>query len=374
MNPAPARRDLVSADPARQRAPLVVTTARRTSRPVVRLIAEPGDSWRRLATEVDGSRLAHAPEWFSVIRRAYGHEPLYLMAEHGDAAGVLPAFVVRRPFFGTIVTSMPFLDSGGPCSTSPAIGRALVDRLLTEARVLGARAVDLRTPLRLPIDARSVASKVNMALSLEADPDQMWRRLDKDTRYQVRKARQSGLSVQVGGAEQLDAFYPIFAARMRDLGSPVHDRTFFKETVDAFEGRSWIVLVRKGDTVIGGLVAIAFRDRVVVPWAACLKEHFRFCPNMLLYWETIRAACAEGFARFDFGRSTLRSGTYRFKAQWGAREEPLFWYTIPLAGQPDSAAAPATGRGGALMANLWRRLPLPITRRIGPRIRRYLIQ
>ena len=82
-----------------------------------------------------------------------------------------------------------------------------------------------------------------------------------------------------------------------------------------------------------------------MPWAACSKEHFALCPNMLLYWETIRTACADGFARFDFGRSTRQSGTYRFKRQWGAQEEPLFWYRIPIASDVDAARRHASCAG-----------------------------
>ena len=94
---------------------------------------------------------------------------------------------------------------------------------------------------------------------------------------------------------------------------------------------------------------------------------------MLLYWETIRTACSEGFTRFDFGRSTAGSGTYHFKRQWGAEEQPLFWYTIPIRGSAQPARAD-DGRIATCLTNAWRHLPLPLTRQIGPHIRRYLIQ
>jgi CelD/BcsL family acetyltransferase involved in cellulose biosynthesis len=94
---------------------------------------------------------------------------------------------------------------------------------------------------------------------------------------------------------------------------------------------------------------------------------------MLLYWETIRAACRDGFGRFDFGRSTRRSGTYAFKRQWGALESPLFWYTIPIRGRV-SRNAGRPGRTPERLAGLWRRLPLSWTRRVGPHLRKYLVQ
>jgi FemAB-related protein (PEP-CTERM system-associated) len=337
--------------------------------------ADVDGAWRRATESLDAATLAHAPEWFSVIRSAYGHEPLYLSAtdEHGEP-GLLPAFVVRRPLFGTVVTSMPFLDTGGPCTNSTAMSTLLVERLIDRARQAGARCVELRCTRRLPIAVRPMEHKVNLTLPLPSDPDVVWRALDGSGRNQIRKAERSGLAVLSGDGSQLAAFYDVFAARMRDLGSPVHALPFMRAAVAAFGSHARVILVQKGRTVVGGLVALAFKDRLAVPWAACLKEYFSLCPNMLLYWETLRFACNQGFRQFDFGRSTRGGGTYRFKRQWGAREEPLFWYTIPVRSEVGPSPEPTDADHHPLAASMWRRLPLSVTRRLGPSIRRYLTQ
>ena len=332
-------------------------------------------AWRRIVNDSGQAGLAHSPEWFLLIQRAYGHSPLYLRADDGNGrSGVLPAFVVRRPFFGAVVTSMPFLDSGGPCSPNPATRRMLVDHLVAEARRIGARAVELRCSEPVDIADRPAQHKVNMTLPLAPDPDRLWRQFDKQVRNQIRKAERSGLVVEVGGVEKLSAFYEAFVIRMRDLGSPVHAPEFLRAVLETFGGRARVLLVRKADTTVGGLISLSFKDRLIVPWATCLKDYFSLCPNMLLYWEAIRAACVDGFQRFDFGRSSRDSGTYRFKCQWGAREEALYWYTIPIAGplpaRPSSAELP----GRPFLAETWRHLPLALTRHLGPRIRRYLTQ
>ena len=341
---------------------------------MIRAVTDTGSEWQQTVHEMSGSTLAHAPEWFGVIRDAYGHSPLYLAAEdEAGGHGLLPAFVVRRPFAGTVVASMPFLDGGGPCSSSAPLVARMVDHLLVEARRLGARFVDMRCTERLPIAARPMEHKVNLAMALSSDAGELWRRLDKDVRNQVRNAERCGLSIEVGGLDKLTDFYNVFAVRMRDLGSPVHDGAFFRAVLETFDERARVVIVRLGHTPIGGLLALAFKDGLTVPWAACLTEYLPLCPNMLLYWETIRSACSDGFRRFDFGRSTRNSGTYRFKTQWGAREEPLFWYRVPIgarAGSPGTEPGPAA----LAMAKAWRRLPVPVTRRLGPRIRKYLIQ
>jgi FemAB-related protein (PEP-CTERM system-associated) len=336
------------------------------------LDTRPGGVWARTVEALGSAHLAHAPEWFEVIRQAYGHDPLYLAASDDGGRAVLPAFVVRRPLLGPVVSSMPFLDGGGPASASASLGDALVARLVEEARVLGARAVELRTAARLGLPWTPLEHKVNLTRVLPADPDLLWRQLDGRVRNQVRKAERSGFATRLGGEELLDAFYGVFAARMHELGSPVHGRAFFAAVLQAFAGRARVAVVLRGDRPAGGLIALSFKDTLTVPWAACRREHAPECPNMQLYWEAIRTACREGFRRFDFGRSTRGSGTYRFKRQWGAEEQPLLWYTIPTA--PRHSSPSTAPRHPALLAGSWRRLPLALTRRLGPRVRRYLTQ
>ena len=52
--------------------------------------------------------------------------------------------------------------------------------------------------------------------------------------------------------------------------------------------------------------------------ASSLRQYNRLCPNNLLYWFAIKKACERGYEIFDMGRSTIDSGTYNFKKQWGA--------------------------------------------------------
>lgn len=345
---------------------------------VTRLAPDAMSAWGRVPALVERSHLAHAVEWAAVIRQSYGHSPLYLVAEDESGEhGLLPAIVVRRPFFGPIVTSMPFLDGGGPCVTAPHLESGLLSRLLQEARRLGARSVEVRSSRLLPVTQAPMEHKVNLVLPLTSDPEAVFARIERAARSQIRKAERSGLSISVGGREHLDAFFTIFAARMHELGSPVHAKSFFEAIFSHFGTRARIVLATKGQTPVGGLMALASNDTVTVPWAASLREYAALCPNMLLYWETIRAASRDGYRRFDFGRSTRNSGTYRFKQQWGAQDEPIYWYSIPVAPvreepiEPRSVDAAVVGELGV---HIWRWLPNPVTRQLGPHVRKYLTQ
>jgi FemAB-related protein (PEP-CTERM system-associated) len=336
--------------------------------------AEISDAWSALIRERDDANLGQAAQWHTVIRQAYRHTPLYLQAEDSaGVGGILPTFLIRSWVFGTTITSMPFLDAGGPCASSDILADALVSRLLEEATHHGATVVELRCTRPLDLPVQPARAKVNLSLPLPKDPDRLWSQLDAKVRNQIRKAERSGLTIEFGATEKLREFYNVFAQNMRDLGSPVHAVGFFQAILDAFADKASIVLVRKDAHAIGGLLALSHKDSLIVPWASSLREYLSLCPNMLLYWETLRMACLKGFRIFDFGRSSRDGGTYRFKRQWGAAEEPLFWYSIPVGRHPRPQLSPTDGPG-VILARLWRSLPLPVTRWLGPIIRKSLTQ
>ena len=92
---------------------------------------------------------------------------------------------------------------------------------------------------------------------------------------------------------------------------------------------------------------------------------------MLLYLRMLEFACDNGYGVFDFGRSTPGEGTYRFKEQWGALPVPLHWYLISLDGKTIDLNRTITKRF-EMAARCWRRLPLAVTKVVGPRIRKHI--
>jgi hypothetical protein len=92
---------------------------------------------------------------------------------------------------------------------------------------------------------------------------------------------------------------------------------------------------------------------------------------MLLYWHALEFACDRGFREFDFGRSTPHEGTYRFKEQWGAKPYPLNWYYWLPNGREMPQVNPKNPKYRTAIA-VWQRLPLSVTRLIGPGIVKYI--
>jgi len=104
-----------------------------------------------------------------------------------------------------------------------------------------------------------------------------------------------------------------------------------------------------------------------VPWASAIRTYNPLCPNVLLYWEMLKFSVGQRFASFDFGRSTPLEGTYQFKRQWGAEPRQLYWeyWLGQHASLPDRS--PKNPTFSAAIA-VWQRLPVSLTRAIGPLI------
>lgn len=330
------------------------------------------NAWDEYVYRYPNSSHFHLSGWRRVIERSYNHKTFYLWAiENGKVKGILPLVLIRSFLFGRSLVSLPFLDYGGICADDDQTRIELYQgalRLFEDYRV---DFLDLRHYQPSGIDLPFHGSKVTMILGLSNNPEQMWGCFDAKLRNQIRKALKSDLTVLWNGLEGLADFYDVFAANMRDLGSPVHSRGFLAAVLEEFSDSARLILVRKGSQTIGGGLCLSFKDTLLMPWASSRREYLSICPNNFLYWEAIRWGCEKGYRRFDFGRSTPGSGTHRFKKQWGTIEEPLHWQCLTR-NKRRVGMVQADDSRYQWAIRAWKRLPLAVANLIGPVLRRQM--
>jgi serine/alanine adding enzyme len=307
----------------------------------------------------------HEWAWRRVFQGAFGHECLYLAARRdGRIAGILPLVETRSFLFGRALTSLPFVNFGGVLADSDDTAHALVAESARLAASRRCRHVELRHVDRRFGDLPVKQHKVTMRLPLEAE---MWGRIDRKARNQVRKAEKSGLTVVRGGAELLPEFYRVFARNMRDLGTPVYPRKFFAAVLAAFADRTRLIVVRLKDTAVAAGLTYRTGDTVEIPWASSIRDYNPLCPNHLLYWHAIETALAEDVRMFDFGRSTPGEGTFKFKEQWGARPVQLHWEYWLASGDALPDQSPKNPKFRVAIES-WKHLPLWLANTLGPGI------
>jgi serine/alanine adding enzyme len=327
-------------------------------------------AWSDFVASSPSATISHQYGWRRIISEAYGHKTFYLTARRNNRLeGILPLIHIKSRLFGNVLSSMPFQDYGGIVANNEDAMKGLLDSALQLKKDCGAESIELRhRELLFSSEGRVRQDKATLILDISAGPDALWKAFGPKVRNQVRKAQKSGLDTQCGGAELLEDFYCPFAANMRDLGSPVHHPRFFEKIFYEFGDNARVLLVRENRQAVGGLIALFHKNTIVVPWASCFRQYFPKCPNNLLYWEAIQYACSRGCTSFDFGRSSIDSGTYNFKLQWGAVPVPLHWQIISKA----SSGAVSESSSLRIASAVWKHIPVSLANALGPHLRKYL--
>ena len=84
-----------------------------------------------------------------------------------------------------------------------------------------------------------------------------------------------------------------------------------------------------------------------------------------MYFALMAHARARGCTRFDFGRSKVGTGAAAFKKNWGFDAQPLTYFRRAWPGHAPREINPLSPKYRLQIA-LWQRLPLPVSRVIGP--------
>jgi serine/alanine adding enzyme len=326
--------------------------------------------WDEFARVQHGFTHFHRFRWRDIITQVFGHECLYLAArdDSGALVAVLPLVRVKSLVFGHYLVSMPFLNYGGPLGSAPGI-HSLVDEAVSLSGAGNVQLLELRSRIPLPIELSVSHRKVTVLLDLQSTPEETFRRFDPKLRSQIRRPQKEGIAVRFG-SDQVDAFFHVFSRHMRDLGTPTQPKRLFAAIARAFPEDAWFAAAYCGTAPVAAGCGFVFGDEFELTWASSLRSFNRQAPNMLLYWSFMERAIRAGLTTFNFGRCTPGSGTYRFKMQWGGREQPLWWYGLA---RGQRAATPSPQEGiYSLGPTLWRRLPTSVATALGPAIVRYI--
>ena len=118
-------------------------------------------------------------------------------------------------------------------------------------------------------------------------------------------------------------------------------------------------------------MSFSFRDEVLPYYGGGAVSARSSGANDFMYWQVMRRAAERGCRIFDFGRSKVGTGAYDFKKNWGFEATPLIYEFKLRAGERLPDTSPMNPRLRRYV-DAWKRLPLPVTNFIGPRLIRGL--
>lgn len=326
--------------------------------------------WNRYVMGADASSCYHLIGWKDVIEKSLGNKTYYLLAEDSNNTiiGILPLVHLKSVLFGNYMVSIPYFNYGGVCGDSDEICGQLFNKAVNIAQEQDTRHIEFRHTHHINNMFKEKTSKVSMRLELPSESEQLLKSLPSKLRSQIRRPTKEGMYSKIGKEEELDSFYTVFSINMRDLGTPVYSKEFFRDILTTFPDAASIctVYAKDGNPAASGFL-IGFKEMLEIPWASSLRRYNRQSPNMLLYWESLKFACENGYKQFDFGRSTPGEGTYKFKKQWGAKPLQLYWHYWLKNGRAMPELNPHNPKY-KMAINIWQNLPVWLTKIIGPTI------
>lgn len=316
-----------------------------------------------------GTSLYHHTDWRHLIKDVFGHEShhIYALDENQQVVGILPLIRLKSSLFGDFLVSMPYFNYGGCVADSSKVLNMLLiesDRL---RGTLGCSHVEMRSSESVQSSLPCRQDKVTMLLDLPENADHLWKSIGAKRRSQIKRPIREGVEFEFGGVELLDDFYHVFSINMRDLGTPVYSKSFFKAIFKWFPEKAHIAIVRLNGEAVGTGFLLGNEQVMEIPWASTLRKVNKISANMFLYWNILKSSIELGYKTFDFGRSSKDAGTLRFKKQWGAEQKQLYWY-YQLEEGKEIPQMNHQNKKYELMIKVWKKMPLLFCNNIGPLI------
>ena len=329
--------------------------------------------WDKFVLNYPKSTFYHLYGWKNVLANTFGFKPYYLMhaTSNGEVDGVLPLFLMQDILGSRYLISNPFSNFTGLCAENQKASDELIRFARDLARKLSVQYVELRQ-LRQKVE-NSLPTRDSFAtlyLKLPPSGEEAWRSISTKKRTKIRKAEKNGLKAHKG-KHLLKDFYEVYAKNITFLGTPIFPIRFFENLLKEFPGRTDVIVLRHGKRPVAGMFLFEFGEIIAEPWASSLREYGRYYANYYLYWKAIEYAANNGFEIFDFGRSTVGTGPYNFKIEWGAEPIPLFYQYI-FVKSTEMPKVDAKENKYEIAVNLWKKMPYRLAYYLGPLFVKYL--
>lgn len=328
-------------------------------------------AWNAFVAAHPQGTFFHQAQWAGVLARAFGHVAHYLLAEQdGAIAGVLPLVHMRTRLFGNVLASTPFCVYGGPLAADQPTFAALCDNAAALRGRLGAQALELRflvPPGEGWLDPADWPARDDLYATfrrpIAGDDEANMKAIPRKQRAMVRKGIERGLLSHVD--QDVDALHRIYAESVRNLGTPVFPRRYFRLLREAFADRMDVLAVRDGERAVAAVLNFYWRDEVLPYYGGGTKQARACHANDFMYWEVMRHAVRRDCRMFDFGRSKHGTGAFAFKKNWGFEPAPIVHRYRLREGAAIPDHNPLNPKYRLFIAG-WQRLPLPLANVLGP--------
>ncbi len=330
-------------------------------------------AWDRYVEGHDNGSFFHYAAWSSIAVEVFGHSAHYLIAQkNDDIVGILPLVEQKSMLFGHSLISTPFCAIGGALADSDYVRRQLENEALAIGRELGVDYVEIRDQHLCDYTApwQLHCKHSNFAAPIAEDNDKILTNIKRKQRAVIRHSLKNDLTFNTN--DNIDVCFELYAQSVRNLGTPVFSKLLFTKLKEYFGERcETAVVYNSTNKPISSVMNFYYRDTVLPYYAGSSDLARKYKSHDFMYYQLMCHAKEAGYTNFDFGRSKVDSGSYRFKRNWGFHEQKLH-YRIALINAHTLPNLSPNNPKYQLLIKVWKKLPLPVSNFIGPFISKYL--
>jgi len=277
------------------------------------------DEWNRIADESPQGTIFHTWNWLKIAEKYSGFvlHPLIGYVKN-DPVGLFPLFTRKR--FG-----LNFVFSPPPHTALLYLGPALLsDTIPLQSRreminssfldgvndyinqELRAQYVQAFLPPKFS-DPRpftwsgyTVKPEYNYVSDLSPGAESLYQSLPKKKKQDIQRAQRRGITVEMGGKEELNAIYELMVERYREQGKSVLvPREYLFEILGTYPENLKIFVTYHEGEIVTGLIDIQDKDSLL-SWIGNPKplKSISPSPNDLLQWVEIQYCCQEGITSY----------------------------------------------------------------------------
>lgn len=316
------------------------------------------------------------PAWRRAVIRTYGGRDVSLIARRSrpdgsrEILGFLPLWADDA---GRCALSAPHASAAGPLFGKDCDPEAVYRRFLQAVRGRCREGTQRRCVVRdvadenVPADSRLDRERSVYRLDLPSTDEEAFAAARSTARTRLRKSKKKGVTVNFGSG-QVDAFYGLYVRAMHSKGTPCHPRRLLDALIEEFGDDADVLIASDPQgRPAAGMFVLRTSGGMHYPWQASEPSCLPLCPNDALIWAAIRMELQRGGRWIDMGRSARQSPQAHFKVKWGGCEQRLITTEIGNRTKGSTRHAPS-----AVLTRVWSRFPIPLTRVLGPAVRRFL--
>lgn len=288
--------------------------------------------WEQFIYDHPLGNVFQTPQMYMAYGATKNYQPIVVACYKANSLVGLLLAVVQKEYNGLLgKLSARSIIWGGPLVKDN--DTPLLDAILNEyERALAGKAIytQVRNIFAMAW-AENVMAKhgfipeehLNILINLGKSEEQLWKDIHSKRKNEIRRAEKEGTSFALlGDADSLEKCWPILKDVYQRARLPLPDLSLFKELQNGQSGDSPLKIfaaLHEGK-IIGALLALCWRERVLDWYAGAYPGYRPKYPNDLLPWGTLLWGKRKGYGTFDFGgagKPGVPYGVRDFKLKFG---------------------------------------------------------